>query len=213
MHKKEGRGNFPLYAFYNEVCGESWDHGSKLVTVTDLKRAATLPWANKIEEACQHIKNYAYRFVCVDWGGGGVSKGKSDFALQSYTVMAVCGLSPNGQVHVLYAHRCMTPNAHVTEARTILELMRQFECSHVVHDYTGAGTVRETVLMQAGLPLNSILPVAYTGPARGDIIVYRPPTETHTRGHYSMDRNRALNYCCQFIKSGGLRMSACCMTF
>lgn len=205
VDKKEGRGNVPIHVFYNEVCGESWDSGSKLVTVTDLKRAANLGWRNSVDIASKQINNYIHRFLAVDWGGGGVSKGKSDLALQSYTVIAVCGLAPNGQVHVLYAHRCLTPNAHIAEAKLILDLMNLFECSHVVHDYTGAGTVRETVLLQSGLPAHSLLPVAYTGPAKGDIIVYKPPTQTHTRGHYTMDRNRALNYCCQFIKSGVIR--------
>jgi len=205
VDKKEGRGNVPIHVFYNEVCGESWDSGSKLVTVTDLKRAANLGWRNSVDSASKQISGYVHRFLAVDWGGGGVNKGKSDFALQSYTVIAVCGLAPNGQVHVLYAHRCLTPNAHIAEAKLILNLMTLFECSHVVHDYTGAGTVRETVLLQSGLPAHSLLPIAYTGPAKGDIIVYKPPTQTHTRGHYTMDRNRALNYCCQFIKSGVIR--------
>jgi hypothetical protein len=205
LDKKEGRGNVPTHVFYNEVCGESWDSGSKLVTVTDLKRAANLGWRNSVDVAAKQIQNYIHRFISVDWGGGAVSKGKSDLSLQSYTVIAVCGLAPNGQVHVLYAHRCLTPNAHIAEAKLILDLMNLFECSHVVHDYTGAGTVRETVMLQSGLPARSLLPVSYVGPARGDIIVYRPPTATHTRGYYTMDRNRALNYCCQFIKSGVIR--------
>jgi hypothetical protein len=205
VDKKEGRGNVPIHVFYNEVCGESWDSGSKLVTVTDLRRAANLGWPNRVDIASRQTGEYLERFISVDWGGGGVSKGKSDLALQSYTVIAVCGLSPNGQVHILYAHRCLTPNAHIAEAKLILELMNLFECSHIVHDYTGAGTVRETVLRQAGVNPNSLLPVSYTGPAKGDLLVYRPPTATHSRGYYSMDRNRALNYCCQFIKSGVVR--------
>lgn len=205
VDKKEGRGNVPIHVFYNEVCGESWDSGAKLVTVTELRRAANLGWPNKIDEATKHINDYIHRFVAVDWGGGGVNKGKSDLALQSYTVIAVCGLSPNGQVHVLYAHRCLTPNAHIAEAKLILDMLNLFECSHVVHDYTGAGTVRETVMLQAGLKPHQLLPVSYTGPAKGDIIIFKPPTQTHNRAHYTMDRNRALNYCCQFIKSGVLR--------
>lgn len=205
VDKKEGHGNVPIHVFYNEVCGESWDSGSKLVTVTDLRQAATLGWPNRVDVASKNIDGYLHRFLSVDWGGGGVNKGKSDLALQSYTVIAVCGLAPNGQVHIIYAHRCLTPNAHVSEAKLILDLMNLFECSHVVHDYTGAGTVRETVLVQSGLAASSLLPVSYVGPARGDLIVFRPPTQTHTRGHYTMDRNRALNYCCQFIKSGVIR--------
>lgn len=201
LAKKEGRLNTPLYTFYNEVLGESWDTGSKLITISDLKRAATLPWERKLDEAKEHIGNYLYRFVAVDWGGGGVNQGKSDLKLQSYTTMAVCGLTPNGKVHVLYGFRSMHPHDHVREAKLVLSLMHHFKCSHVVHDYTGAGTVRETLLRQAGIPINCILPVAYVGSAASGLVVFKPATEDHPRDHYTMDRNRALNYTCQFIKS------------
>lgn len=205
VDKKEGKGNVPINVFYNEVCGESWDSGAKIVTVTDLKKAACLPWHNVVDEAKEHLENYLIRFVAVDWGGGGVNKGKSDLALQSYTSIAVLGLTPDGRVDVIYGYRSMRPHDHIYEARIILGMMNTFRCSHVVHDYTGAGTVRETVLVQAGLSLNNILPVAYIGPAKGGLILYKPPTRLHPRGHYAMDRNRALNYCCQFIKSGIVR--------
>lgn len=203
--KMEGKGNVPRHVFYNEVCGESWDSGAKLITETDLKRACNLPWPRDADEACKHVDEYIYRFVSVDWGGGGVSKGRSDLALQSYTSIAVLGLSPNGQVHVLYGFRSLSPHEHVREAKLILGIMSAFKCSHVVHDYTGAGTVRETVMVQAGLNFNNILPVAYTGPAKDGIIVFKPATDLHPRSHYTMDRNRALNYCCQFIKSNVIR--------
>lgn len=205
VDKMNGKGNTPVHVFYNEVCGESWDSGTKLVSVTDLKRAACLPWQNRLDEAKPYIERYTYRFVAVDWGGGGVSKGRSDLALQSYTSIAVCGMLPNGQVDVIYGFRSMTPHEHVREAKLILGIMSTFRCSHVVHDYTGAGTVRETLLTQSGLSLNNILPVSYIGPAKGNLITFKPATRIHPRNHYTMDRNRALSYCCQFIKSGIVR--------
>lgn len=205
VDKMNGRGNTPLHVFYNEVCGESWDSGSKLVTVTDLKKAACLPWERTLDQARNHTEGYLHKFCSVDWGGGGVSKGKSDLALQSYTSIAVCGLTPDGRVDVIYGIRSMNPHDHVREAKLILGIMSTFKCSHLVHDYTGAGTVRETILRQAGLDLNNILPVAYTGPAKGGLILYKPATDNHPRSHYTMDRNRALNYCCQFVKSNVIR--------
>lgn len=205
LEKRDGKGNIPINVFYNEVCGESWDSGAKLITITDLQRAACLPWACLLEEASEQIDPYIHRFVAVDWGGGGVSKGKSDLALQSYTAIAVCGLTPDGRIDVIYGYRSMTPHEHAKEAQIIINIMAKFRCSHVVHDYTGAGTVRETILRQAGLPLNNILPVAYTGPAKGGLIVFKPVTNRHPRSHYTMDRNRALNYCCQMIKTNIIR--------
>lgn len=205
VDKMNGKGNTPIHVFYNEVCGESWDSGSKLITVTDLKKAACLPWERTLEQAKNNSEGYIHKFCSVDWGGGGVSKGKSDLALQSYTSIAVCGLAPDGHVDIIYGFRSMNPHDHVREAKLILGIMSSFHCSHLVHDYTGAGTVRETILRQAGLNLNNILPVAYTGPAKGGIILYKPATDNHPRAHYTMDRNRAINYCCQFIKSNVIR--------
>ena len=205
VDKRNGKGNVPIHVFYNEVCGESWDSGSKLVTVTDLKQAACLPWRCVAEEAKQNIDKYVYRFVSVDWGGGGVSKGKSDLALQSYTAIAVCGLTPDGHIDIIYGYRSMTPNDHALEAKLINGIMHAFSCSHIVHDYTGAGSVRETILTQSGIAFNRLLPVAYTGPAKGGLIIFKPITPRHPRAHYTMDRNRALSYCCQFIKSGVIR--------
>lgn len=203
--KMAGRGNTPIHVFYNEVCGESWDSGSKLVTVTDLKKAAILPWERTVDQARNHTDGYLFRFCSVDWGGGGVSKGKSDLALQSYTSIAVCGLRPDGRVDVIYGYRSMNPHDHIREAKVVMGVMSTFKCSHLVHDYTGAGTVRETVMRQAGLGINNILPVTYTGPAKGGLIIFKPPTDNHPRAHYTMDRNRAINYTCQFIKSNVVR--------
>lgn len=205
VDKMHGKGNTPIHVFYNEVCGESWDSGSKLVTVTDLKKAAILPWERKVDQARDHLGGYLHKFCSVDWGGGGVSKGKSDLALQSYTSIAVMGLRPDGKIDVIYGFRSMNPHDHIREAKVIMGILSTFKCSHLVHDYTGAGTVRETVLKQAGLNPNNILPVAYTGPAKGGLVQFKPPTENHPRAHYQMDRNRALNYTCQFIKSQVIR--------
>jgi len=205
VDKMQGKGNTPIHVFYNEVCGESWDSGSKLVTVTDLKKAACLPWSRTVDQARDNIDGYLLRFCSVDWGGGGVSKGKSDLALQSYTSIAVLGLRSDGRIDVIYGYRSMNPHDHVREAKLIAGIMATFKCSHLVHDYTGAGTVRETIMTQAGLSINSILPVAYTGPAKGALIQFKQAVPNHPRAHYTMDRNRALNYCCQFIKSNVIR--------
>ena len=203
--KQQGKGNTPLSVFMNEVCGESYDSGSKLVTVTDLKKAACLPWKRDLEEAKRHADSYGYRVVSVDWGGGGVSKGKSDMQYQSYTSIAVMGMGPDGKMDVIYGYRSLHPHAHVREAKVILGIMNHFKCSHLIHDYTGAGTIRETVISQAGLPQSNIIPIAYTGTARGNVLNYKPATDLHPRAHFNMDKARSLNYTCQFIKSGVVR--------
>ena len=205
VDKQKGKGNTPVNVFMNEVCGESYDSGSKLATITDLRKAATLPWPREVEPAAKHASEYNYRVCSVDWGGGGVSKGKSDMAYQSYTSVAVLGYSSEGKIDVIYGYRSLHPHDHVREAKVILGIMNHFKCSHLVHDYTGAGTIRETIMSQAGLPQSNIIPIAYVGSARGNILNFKPSTELHPRAHFTMDKARSLNYTCQFIKSGAVR--------
>ena len=195
--------------FINEVGGESYDHGSRLVTLSDIRKAACLPWACRMDEAKRApLGEYLYRIVAVDWGGGGVNRGKSDFNLQSYTTFAVCGLKADLTVDIIYGERNEQPNDHKGDVDITLRLMREFSCSHIAHDYSGAGTVRETLLRDAGLPMERIFPVAYVGPAKFGIMNFKPPTIKHPRPHYTMDKTRALNYLCQFIKSGLVKFFA-----
>ncbi len=210
LGKQAGKGNTPIHVFFNEVCGESYDSGSKMVTITDLKRAACLPWPNEVDSAKKHIGEYVYRVVSVDWGGGGVSKKKtgdvhSDLMYQSYTSIAVMGMLPNGKIDIIYGFRSLHPFAHVREAQIIMGMLSTFQCSHLVHDYTGAGSVRETVIHQAGFPTSRIVPVAMRGAARGNIFNFVPATELHPRDHWQCDKPRSLNMTCQMIKSGVIR--------
>lgn len=202
--KQEGKGNTPLHVFFNEVCGESYDSGSKVVTSTDLKRAAILPWNNKVDEAKLRIHEYIYVICAVDWGGGGFKSNKPDQPYNSYTSVSVLGMLPNGQIHCIYGYRSLHPHAHVREARVVIGIITQFRCTHLVHDYTGAGAVRETVIKQAGFPVDRIVPVAYTGTARGNIFTFKPATDLHPRDHWQCDKARSLNITCQMIKSGAL---------
>ncbi len=102
---------------------------------------------------------------------------------------------------MIYGYRSLHPHAHVTEAKVVMGIIASFKCSHLVHDYTGAGSVRETVIKQAGFPVSRIIPVAYCGAARGNIIQFKPATDLHPRDHYMCDKARSLNLTCQMIKS------------
>jgi hypothetical protein len=69
--KMQGRSNTTPTTFLNEVCGESSDAGSKLVTETDLRNAAVLPWNPRAAEAGSTSTSTSAAFLSVDWGGGG----------------------------------------------------------------------------------------------------------------------------------------------
>jgi hypothetical protein len=205
VSKSQGRGNTPLNVYFNEVCGEAFDTGSRLITLTDILRAAVLPWKNNPREALDSMNRYTLLVCGVDWGGGGVKRGRSDFTMQSYTTVAVCGLTSNGRIEVIYGYRSNTPYDHVREAKLIMKISSTFGCHLIAHDFTGAGTTRETILAQAGVPLNRIVPVAYTGGLKGNLIKFEPASETLPRDHYMLDRNRSLSFLCQFIRSGVVR--------
>jgi hypothetical protein len=103
--------------FYNECYGESYDHGAKLVSVTDLKGAAVLTSRFNKNEHLAHI--HAGRYVDwglgIDWGGGGISG-------LSKTAIAIGGLRADGIVEVFYGHRSDTPNDFVGEAQKVTSL-------------------------------------------------------------------------------------------
>lgn len=183
--------------FCNEVLGESVDAGQKIITETELRRSAELPWANDPNNPSQHmtrlLRYYKMRIMAVDWGGGGEDG-------VSFTTIALLGLTPDLKIHVLWGKRLLTPSDHLREAREVVHWVGRFGCDLVAHDYTGAGTVRETVLVQAGYPLEKIMPVAYVRAASSKLLRYVPATPLHDRAHYNLDKTRSLLYTCQAIK-------------
>jgi len=195
--KQQGWGNMSYDRFCNEVLGESTDSGSKLITRTDLVASATLPWRNNVEfpapEIFQRLGSYVTRVLAVDWGGGGEEG-------VSYTAIALMGIDSTGKIDVLWGKRLLTPNDHLREANEIRHWFNTFNCDVLSHDYTGAGTVRETVLVQSGLPIYKIMPIAYVRAAAAAILNHVPPTAIHPRDHYRADKTRSLLYTVQSIK-------------
>lgn len=194
--KREGWGNMTQAQFYNEVLGESIDAGQKLVSETELRNAAILPWQNKKEPepAClKNIMDYKNRILAVDWGGGGEEG-------ISFTVAAVLGFRPDGTIDCLWAKRLIIGGDHLQEAKECMRIANKFKCDLVAHDYTGAGTVRETVMVQAGFNLDRVMAVRLVRSASQDLMVYKPPTQINHRAHYSLDKTRSLLYTCQAIK-------------
>ena len=190
--KREGYNNTPTNVFYNEVCGETFSKGAQLITEAELMAAATLN-LNTIEEARKILQSYTHRVLAVDWGGGGEEE-------VSFTTIAGMGLLPGGQIDVFYGFRSLTPHDHVGEARLVLRLLDLLGCSHLVHDYTGAGALRETMIVQSGLPEQRSIPVAYIRAASGPILRFIPATARHPRNYYQVDKSRSLVLACNQIR-------------
>jgi intein/homing endonuclease len=203
IRKRNGWDNTTETQFWNEVLGVSVDIGQKLVTITDLKQASTLPWVNNQyqpdQRAIDAIPEYQMRTLAVDWGGGG-EKGVS------FTVLAVMGMKPDGELHVIWAKRLLMASDHIAEAREVIKWFRVFSCDNMVHDYTGAGGIREAVLAQQGMPLDRMIPVRLAAAAVQDLMTPHAPTAQNSRAWYSLDKTRSLLYTCQAIKTLLLRM-------
>lgn len=210
--KMNGRANTTQTTFLNEVCGESSDSGSKLVTVTDLKAAAILPWRSKMVEAAPQMKRYARKVLAVDWGGGGgairAGAAKKGGELQrqrtSYTTLAVLGLCQDGKIDVVWGHRSLRTHDWLYEADLCVQALTKFKCSHLVHDYTGAGDGRLVLLQQSGIPATNIINIRYQGIGH-NLMNLVEPTEDNPHAIYALHKSRTLITTCMCIKTGLIR--------
>lgn len=197
LAKREGHGNYTPVKYYNEVLGEACGTGVQLVSQAELQAAASLPWANDPRDyaaALVHRRKYAMLVLAVDWGGGGEDE-------ISLTTLAVLGYLPNGQIHVIWGRRLMTPHDHLGEAEYCLRVFNAFGCQFLAHDYTGAGSLRETFLVHNDPDLLArIMPIAYVGAAMKGVMTFKPATDVHPRNHYLVDKTRSLLLTCASIK-------------
>ena len=194
--KSEGYGNYTPEKYMNEVLGESCGTGVQLVSMDDLQRACLLEHNNEPKHPGNcliNLEKYRYRVLAVDWGGGGESG-------VSLTVATVMGITPSGVIEVVWGRRLMTPHDHLAEAKQCLDYYNMFNCSFVAHDYTGAGSLRETFLCQAGVPYKNIIPIQYVRAASSKIMSVVQPTAVNPRVYYRIDKTRSLLTVCAAIR-------------
>ena len=184
--------------FLNEKLGESCDVRVSLLTQTDLQNASVLTHGNTLREALALKKRYLALTMGIDWGGGG-AKGIS------HTTVAILGHRPDGKSDVIFGERLTDAGDHAGEAGMILHYFRAFGCTLIAHDFGGAGAVRETLLLQAGVPMTQIFPAAYVRASAANMVTFKEPSGAATRPFYSVDKARSLVLICQMIKHGFIR--------
>lgn len=193
LAKMQGIGNITKATFHNEVLGESCDESTKLVSKTDLEIAGCLN-ENIEDVAVQRLGAYQHRTLAIDWGGGGEEG-------VSFTTLAVLGQLPNGQVHVIFGKRLLTPHDHLAEAKECLRVYKKFSCALIAHDYTGAGNLREQFLVQSGaISVDNLVPIQYVRSAKHNIMTFVPATIQHPRNIWRVDKARSLQLVSQCIK-------------
>lgn len=187
--------------FANEVLGEPLDSGQKLLSGIDLRRACSLPWKNNPDnpdpQVLAKLASYRSRVLAIDWGGGGASG-------VSFTVFALLGFCADGTIEVAWAKRYLGTD-HIDEAREAVRWYTKFQCDMLVHDYTGAGVLRDTMMVQAGLPLSRNMPIQYVASSQQDLLIAIQPTEFHRRLHWRLDKTRSLHYTIAAIRLGKIK--------
>ena len=189
------RNSLPAGTFWNEVMGESYDRASKLVTITQLLKVATLG-ENSITNAVRRTKeqNYVATAMGIDWGGGGESG-------ESLTSAAYLGLRIDGVIEVPWGIKLLTPHDHILEASQLFEAIQILGPEVVAHDFGGSGAYRETILVHSGVSLQSIMPCVYVGPCSNPMY-HVAPTPTTPRDHYRVDKTKTLQMTCGEIQLG-----------
>lgn len=200
---------WPQYRYYNEVLGESCDVGTRLVTEQKLRESSKLPWKMDLHQALANRSRYDRVMVGVDWGGGAggtVRRKRGQLVVEggspSFTVFAAVGFKA-GSIHpeLLYAERLSSDLPPDEEVKRIAELYNLFDAYIIAHDYGGAGFIRETMLIQASLPQNRIMPVIYVHAPNQPLINYQPPGGDKARHYYKVDKTRSLALLCAAINA------------
>jgi len=184
IDKRDGKNNYDQARFYNEVLGESCDVGNKLVTITDIKKASRLG-VNDLEKCIDEFRRCNVRVLGVDWGGGGEDE-------VSFTTAALVGLRSDGKIGCSYAVRFHAGFTHDEEARALLRLFKEGACHYFAHDYGGSGSVRETLMIQAGLPIDRIVNFMYVRATARNMVHWKPPHAGEMRGYFALDKARSL---------------------
>lgn len=197
LRRMDGKEGFSEAKAMNEILGESCDTGMKILNIGDLKRASTLN-RNVYEEARRVVKNYNFRIMGVDWGGGG------DDGL-SITKIAILGRNlQTGKLENFFGYSFGPGRGHEIEAAEILKFMKIYQCHYLAHDFAGAGGVRETLLRQGGLSHEKIMPFHYVTHHATHLIRKVRATDLRPRPYMSLNKSISLWVTALSIRHGEL---------
>jgi hypothetical protein len=192
------RKNKPTYVFFNEVLGESYDAGSKMITSDELKAAAVV-------EPCEP-KNFPggkYISSClgIDWGGRGREKASDTEDFISNTAFALAGMCPDGTVEVNWLYKVPYTVDVANEAQVAVNVASDALLYWIAMDYGGQGNVQESLLKARGWPTERTIPFTYSVmPPTKPIVFYNPPMARGVRSSYTLDKPRSLLLLAELIK-------------
>jgi hypothetical protein len=205
-HKYPGKWSEILYKqrsyskskFLNEVLGIEYDSLDKLLTATQLMSVCKEEDLNTLQSGLERRKKAKLTVMGIDWGGGGEES-------TSFTAVAIGGVQVGSdEINSYYMVKFSRNLQPTEEAKRILELYQMFKPDLIAHDYGGAGALRETLLIQAGIPMNKIVPYTYVFSPNKPVISFNPPKDGY-RSSYSLDKTRSLNILCAMIRAGKIK--------
>lgn len=212
LTKMQGRNNVAPHVFHNEVLGEAYDIGSRLLTKQQLTSVCTLPIDNNPKVIPRDFiagrrTQYVSTALGIDWGGGGgdFMTGFSEKAKRkrvSFTSLAFMGITRDGKIEVPWGTRLLTPNDHAREAAEVMVVLQALQPNFVAHDFTGAGTIRETLLVQAGVPAKMFIGIDYKSMPSDTIMKHIAGDQWDKRPHWRVDKTRTLQTTINAIKFG-----------
>jgi hypothetical protein len=187
---------YPKAKLYNEILGTPCDFADKLLSQGELQSACsnTEKDKNDLTLALQKTRELNFRVMGIDWGGGGDESA-------SYTAIALGGTRPGQEaIEIIYGTKLNRNMPSWDQAKYILELYKKFNPNFVAHDYGGAGVDKETILIQAGMPMEKLVPFTYVMSSQKPIIYYNPPEKGY-RYSYSLDKMRSIVVLAHMIKA------------
>lgn len=186
--------NIPQYTKFNELLGVPFDEGVLLLTEAHLMEVAVLG-PNVLDSVLDKLHLYQGRLaIGVDWGGRGLSG-------ESLTKIALCGLAPDGKIHVLFGLSMSQTASSQDEAAVINHLFQVTKPRFIAHDNLGIGARAEEMLVEKGIPRSIMVPMEYVGETQGAILKHRKRTPDRPRAVISVDKTRGLLHLIEAIKS------------
>jgi len=184
---------WPRHQFVNEILGESWDSAHDPLTQQQLRDCCNVDGRkNTIEEAVKRLPMAEFTILAVDWSGNG------QLGISTTGISLIAKLQGRSVLDVLYMERLPATQAHQEDAFRIAELLKNFKVDYFVHDYGGGGNVRETTVIQMGIPAEtSVVPITFSFAPRQPIMKLSRGGKG-ARSSYILDKPRALDlmYAC-----------------
>jgi hypothetical protein len=195
----------PTYVSYNEVLGESYDVGSKIITAAELKAACTVKTLER--PADMPSGQYIMEVLGIDWGGRGKEKTSDTDDFISNTAMALGGMNADGTVDINWLYKVPYTVDLSEEASLAVKVASDAHAEWISLDYGGQGNVQESQIRANGWSPSRIVPFTYSimTPAK-PIVFYSPPTSRGVRSSYTLDKARSILLLCELLKRGIVRL-------